>query len=645
MLRYLKNRYLDFNLGKKIIVLITLFITLVPTTLIATLSFIYYKVGIQSLFDEQISKAISQTVEIADRYLREHKDNIKLDVLFLAKDIEKNYDVLVDEPSLFITFLDKEVELRNLSETIVFQYDKIIAKNTFSFSYAFEKLPIDDLLIADGGDVVILNSKNEDKVQALVKLNYFANTYLIVGRYIDQSIIDYLKSSHGSAIKYHDIKSDLDKTQQRLKFSFFAASIILCVISLILGRKLALFITRPLNDLVNATEKLKSGDFSYYLPEKKGNDETAILTRAFNQMTTTLSEQHFKLIKFNEIINERRRYIEKILSEISSGVITLDNSNRIQLANQSAKKILKIPTIKKNAYLNDIFAELIEPVNAAITTKKDFTKSNLKITRSNANYYLFIRIGVIFSNELVETVIITFDDVTELLSAQRASAWGDVARRVAHEIKNPLTPISLAAERIRVKYKPENDTHVFEKYVDTIIKHADDIQKIVVEFVEFAKIPKPTLQKVDIIALCKEVLFSQKVTTPYISLIFMKTLSKQCYIYCDSTQISQVLINILKNSAESIDQKIATDKNFKGKIKLKTIVIDNKIIEISISDNGIGMNNSILGKVFEPYVTSKSKGTGLGLAIVKKILEDHGGTIDIAPNKGGVEVKFRLPLI
>jgi two-component system nitrogen regulation sensor histidine kinase NtrY len=648
MISDLRKRYINSSLSKKIIILITIFITIVPALLIGTLAIAYYKIGVQSLFDEQISKSISQTVEVADRYLKEHKDNIRADALALAKDIEKNYNALLEEPVFFTPFLDKQAELRNLSEIVVFQYDRIIAKNSFAFAFAFERLPEAELMEADSGEVVILNSISEDKVRAVIKLSHFLNTYLLVGRYVDQSIIDYSKSTQGSALRYNDLMADLESTQFKLEVTFIIAFVILCLISLTLGRKLAVFITQPLNELVDATKKLKSGDFSYKLPEKQGKDETAVLTRAFNQMTATLAKQRSELMRFNKIIDERRRFIEKILSEVSAGVITLDNANNILLVNQSAKNLLKLKTITKYASIYSIFPELAELVEKASNATDVITQSNLKINRDGSIFHLFVRIGSLLDEAgKVQTLIVTFDDITELVSAQRASAWGDVARRIAHEIKNPLTPIILAAERIKTKYLSQikNDPKNFDKYITTIIKHVQDIGCIVEEFVEFARIPSPKIKKHDLVSIAKELLFSQRVATNGINHEFISNVGKKCYVSCDSTQISQVLLNILKNAAESVEQRNAERlKGYQGNITLEINQKSKDFAEIRVTDNGIGIDSDVLEKIFEPYITTKPKGTGLGLAIVKKIIEDHGGIITVKPLDEGIEVRFTLPL-
>lgn len=646
MIRYLKVKYLNSSLRRKIIILISIFVTLVPTTLVAALAAAYYTVGIQALFNEKMSKSISQTVEIAERYLKEHKDNVRADVLAIAKDIDKNYYVLMEDPSLFTPFLDKQAELRNLSEVIIFQRDHIVAKNSFSFSFAFDLLPEAELAQAEKGDVVIIHTAREDKVRAILKLNNFVQTYILVGTYVDQSILDYLESTQGSAKSYNEIISDVKTTQMELKVIFVAAFIILLFVSFISGKKLAEFITRPLNDLADATRKLRDGDFSIKLPEKQGKDETAVLTRAFNEMTERLSKQRSELIKVNKLIDERRRFIEKVLSEVSAGVITIDDKYNVLVMNQSARAMLHATSKKKHLNVNEIFPEIEHLIEKSKEHPEELTNENVKIVRDDTTRHLLVRIGVIISDDnQIETIVITLDDITELVSAQRTSAWADVARRVAHEIKNPLTPISLAAERLKTKYTKEikSDPSNFEKYIDTISRHVQDIGLIVEEFVEFARIPTPKLKKNDISKVISEVMFSQKVAYKDIEYKLNSKVGDKFDVLCDASQISQVLLNILKNASESIMSK-AGDQKYKGVVSITISKKNNDLAEIKIVDNGAGIEKEVVEKIFEPYVTTKSEGTGLGLAIVKKIIEDHGGAISIKPLEDGAEVRFTLQI-
>jgi two-component system, NtrC family, nitrogen regulation sensor histidine kinase NtrY len=647
MFRRLKNKYLNSNLKRKIVILITLFITLIPTTLAAILSFTYYKLGIESLFNEQTSKAINGTFEIAQQYLKEHKDNIRADILAIAKGIDLNYTNLIDDPDSFVLYLDKQAEFRNLSEVLVFQPDRIISKNTFSFSFAFEKIPEVALQKADDGDVVIIATSSNDKVRALLRLNNFVHTYLLVGMYVDQSILDYLKNTKGSADKYRNLITDLRLTQIKLEIAFICTFIILCSLAIMLGSKLATVITDPLKNLVDATEKLKEGDFTIKLAEKPGRDETAVLTRAFNKMTETLSFQRSALIKANSLIDERVRFIEKVLSEISAGVIALNSAKNITLINNSATMLLDYSRkIKKRTPIYDVFPEVGGLIEKATTNPETIISDNLRIDKDNKKLHFFVRIGCLSNKrtDMIESFIITFDDITELMSAQRNAAWSDIARRIAHEIKNPLTPINLAAERLKKKFSREvSDEENFGQYIDTIIRHVREIGSMVEEFVTFARIPAPKLRKNNLNKIIEDAVFSQQVIFKKISYVFNRKIDN-IFVNCDAIQISQTLSNILKNAAESIETKLQiSDKEFKGEI-LIDVVSSDKQVTVKISDNGSGMDSELLDKAFEPYVTTKLNGTGIGLAIVKKIMEDHGGVIAISPNKQeGLIVSFSLP--
>ncbi|MCE2993141.1 MAG: ATP-binding protein [Alphaproteobacteria bacterium] len=648
MINYLKAIYINSSLRKKIIILISLFVTLTPLTLVSILAFTYYKLGIASAFNEQMAKAISETVYIADLYLKEHKDAIKGDILAIAKDIEHSYYTLATNPEVFGAFLDKQSEVRNLAEIVVFQKEHIIAKNSFSLSFAFEKLPEHALTEAASGDVVILSNTQSDKVQALIKLTSFSQTYLLVGMYVDQSIINHLNESKGSAEEYTYILKDLKSAQMKLTIVFIVLIALISIASILLGKKLAEIITEPLNSLVNATLKLKEGDFSIKLPEQQGKDETAILTRAFNQMTSTLALHRSELIKSREIINERRRFIEKVLAELSAGVITLDSKGKILLMNSSAKTLINVSQDIELTSIKQVLPEAIELIDKAKADHANIVQTNLKLSKDDVVRHLFLKIGTLMdSKNKVETVIITFDDITELVKVQRMAAWGDVARRVAHEIKNPLTPITLAAERIQSKFLKQisEDTDVFKKYIDTIINHSNDIHVIVEEFVEFGRIPEAHIQTADIIKVVKDAIFSQKAV--YRDIKFELNASKKSLkAKCDYMQISRVLINLLKNAAESIQQKkLIQENSYTGLITVEIELKDAQTVDIKVCDNGLGIQKEMQDKIFEPYVTTKSHGTGLGLAIVRKILEDHGSVMSFKPLAEGVEFKFSLLLV
>ncbi len=647
MLNFLKHRFERTTLRKKIIIVITVVASLVPTVLISTLAFTYYKLGIEALFNEKISTAISSTVYVAEAYLQEHKKNITSDVLSIASDIERNLPILMEDEHNFVLFLDKQAELRKLSEVYVFRKDELIAKNSFSLSMLFERVPDQDLKKAESGEVVMIDV-TEEKVRALIKLhNFFGDTYLMVGKFVDPSIIEHLSNTKGSADQYQIMLHEIKATQTRLELMLILVSILTCAGSIMLGIRLSKVIILPINKLVEATELITKGDYSIKVAEKNGKDETTILIRAFNHMITTISDQREKVLNYNRIINERRRFIEAVLSEISAGVLTINSNGKITLYNSSAAKLLSIKRSEKLYDFTHFLPEISELIDSVKENPQTVLSNNIEIIRDSCKSYFFVRIGAQLNEEgVIDNLIVTFDDITELVAAQRSAAWADVARRIAHEIKNPLTPIQLSAERIKHKYFDQisSEKDNFSKYIETIIKHVSDIERIVEEFISFARIPAPVLKKNDICKIINDTLFEQRYVFKKIKYSFDSDVPS-CYVYCDSSQISQVLLNILKNAGESIDarQKNSED-DYQGAINISLTYNKEGFVQIEINDNGQGIEPTMIDRIFEPYVTTKVKGTGLGLSIVKKIIEDHGGQIFIKRSPEGVSVLLTLEL-
>lgn len=642
MFKKLGRKFSNATLRLKIVIMMSLMVTVTPTILVSVLAFTYYHIGVESLFNEKISKVVTESVDIAEAYLKEHKENIKTDILAISKDIERNYFTLKEDPSLFTPFLDKQAELRNLSEIMVFQRDKVIAKNSFTLSLAFEKFPEEQLNSITDLEPVIINTKSDDKVRAIIKLNEFTQTYLLVGMFVDREIINHLKNSQGSASTYQLLLRDINKSRLKLEIAFFVVSGLLCTIAILIGMSLAKNITKPINRLVKATENVSKGDFSITLRERPGKDEISILTRAFNNMTSTLEVQRKQLVQFNNLIDERRRFIEAVLAEVTAGVIVISVEEEITLFNTSAGNLLKLNNIKGGTKVETVFSEIKEMISEVQQDPSNIVQQHCEIIRGNKKMHLFIRIGAqLNSSSEIESYIVTFDDISDLVSAQRLAAWGDVARRIAHEIKNPLTPIQLSAERLKSKFATQftdKEKEKFEKYVDTIVRHVEGIGKIVEEFVQFSRIPAPKLSKTNLMKLVKDSVFLFK--NAYKNIKFkINSEQKSITAICDHTQITQVLTNLIKNSCESI-----ISKGNKGYINIDITQDDNKNIFLKITDNGLGFGKDVLDRAIEPYVTTKSEGTGLGLAIVKKIVEDHGGKLMIANAEEGAEITFSLKL-
>lgn len=645
--RYARHT-IQSSIKRRIVFLIVGFVTVTPTVLIALLASTYYYLGIESLFNEKISNALSETVKIAELYLDEHNAIIKSDILGVAKDIERNAALLTENTKNFDDLWIKEAELRSISEGMVFTKDNQIISKTFSsLALFFAKIPQEAIESADNGEVVILDNRDDDKVRAVVKLFGFEDTYLLIGKNVDQNILNHLTSSQGSQAQYQSLLREIGNTRIRLGIAFIILSITLCVMSVYVAIRLARKIARPINQLVSATTYIKHGDFSIRVPEGKGNDETVILAKAFNQMTGHIEEQTKELKKVNKVLNERSRFIETVLKDISTGLIVIKPSGEIALCNHSAYILLEM---EEGALIGKDYKVVIEEIGDLIEKSAInagiVVSDNITFRIKNKELHLFVRVNAdIGENTVINRYIVTIDDMTTLVQAQKSAAWGEVARRIAHEIKNPLTPITLAAERLLSKFSKQvtEDKTLFEKYVNTITNHVEDIGNIVEEFVEFAKRDKINKANIDVLKIIQEVKFSHESISSNIAISLINK-AENTFVFGDKTKLSQLFVNLIKNSIEAIDARVNNDSSFsRGKIDIK-IVSNRDAITISIKDNGIGIPKEIIPKIHDPYVTTKKSGTGLGLSIVKKIVEDHMGVIKIKNNKSsGVEVMVSFP--
>jgi two-component system nitrogen regulation sensor histidine kinase NtrY len=645
VIKKLKKKFLNISLKKKFIILIAGIATVSPIFLIGILSLIYYYIGIESLFNDQVSKAVSDTVNVARLYLKENNEKIKFELLQIEKIIERQIKV-IDESTELNQILEEQVRSSSISEAIIFTKDGVIARSSLSFSLIsqIQKITPEDYNKIYEEKVVLLENQDGDKIRAITKLDsiFRSDVYLLIGKFIDKEIVDYLKKTQDSKNKYYYLLADLKFTKRNLQIAFIIISSLMCLFSFIISVKLGNIIANPLNKLLNATSKIKLGDYSIRVPEKNSEDEVSQLAKAFNKMTQTIEAQHNQIKAAYKNIDERVKFIETVLKEISSGVIALDNSGYISLYNNSAKKLLNLEDNNLNQHISKIIPEINLLINNLLNAPQDILNENLIIKRKGKSIHLFIKIGAVIIENKVKNIVISFEDITQLVSAQREAAWSDVAKRIAHEIKNPITPIQLAAERLQSKFAnliEKKHLKNYNKYIDTIIRNVNDIHSIVSEFIQFARIPKPKLASYNINEIINEVIFSQKNIYKKIRYSFDYYIHNN-NVYCDKTQITQVLTNIVKNSAESI---ISSD-NTKGTIKIKIEKVNDEYIKIIIEDNGGGINTDLIDKITEPYITTKNTGMGLGLSIVKKILEDHESKLHLLNIKDGLRIYFNLKI-
>src|SRR5881409_813100 len=420
--------------------------------------------------------------------------------------------------------------------------------------------------------------------------------------------------------------------------------------SVLIGLNFANRLVAPIRRLMGAANIVSTGDLHVQVPVLKSEGDLAQLGETFNKMTQELRTQRDELVNASDLIDSRRRFIEAVLSSASAGIIGVDASGSVGILNRSAEKLIGYAESETLDHpLSDIIPELDDMMKTAREGTQRLVQGQITINRDGRERNLSVRVSAEQTSQSRDSYIITLDDITELVSAQRTSAWADVARRIAHEIKNPLTPIQLSAERIRRKFGKVivEDKCIFEQCTDTIVRQFDDIRRMVDEFSRFARMPKPVMEGEDVADTVRQVVFLMRVGHPDLEIV-TDVKEEPLRAQFDRRLISQALTNIIKNATEAIEA-VPPDTLGKGRIEVVAAREGDDVV-IDVIDNGIGLPKVSRSRLLEPYVTTREKGTGLGLAIVGRVLEDHGGRIelhdaaDIRPGSRGAWMRLRFAI-
>ena len=629
------------RLQKKILLIFSL-LSGIPALILAVLAAIFSYHMVNSWFDTRISNVLNESVYIAESYLKEYQETFKAKARNIADELDDNilqHDLASNLP-LFTNILNSLVRLNDMSEAVIFHGRVPIVKGRFGNALSLETIPDEYYTRAINGEAVVFKTFN--KIRIIQKLHSIPNSLLIVGKYIDNKANDHIKQSIAVAEEYKAIGNNLAKFQLKFYIAFITASLIIICVASLIGISFSANIVKPIIKLVEATKSIKDGNFSVKLPEGPKDDEIANLSRAFNLMAEKVSEQQQNLINACENLDRKNKFVEMILSGVSTGIIALSPEYKVELINDAGMKILQLQQTKELT-LGQILPEMIPLIDRASLSKSKGIIREIKIKRDGHLLTFLVKVAVEHNeNGNISSYIIALEDMTKVFQAQRHEAWSDIARRIAHEVKNPLTPIYLGAERIKQKYsKYIKDKKNFNMYVNTIMKHSQDIGTIIEEFSRFARMPLPTFEKLDLSSLIRDVLFSYKMQDS--SIQFKSKIQQNVTGFFDNTQIRQLLSNIIKNAEESILS--APDLDKKSTFIQVSLSTKKDFAYIQVEDSGKGFNDKTLNKVTEPYFTTKTKGTGLGLAIVKKIVDDHEGKLIIKNNtKGNAVVEVMLPL-
>jgi two-component system nitrogen regulation sensor histidine kinase NtrY len=618
-------------------------VAVAPAIVVACFAVAFFHFGIQGWFNDPVREAVTESLQVSRGYLDEHRDNIRAVALEMANDLTRAGQFLTADPSVFAEILATQTTLRGLTEAVI--YDpltrQVLAAAGLFAGMGFELPPQSVTSQAQSGDVVVLAAGDSTRVQAVAKLDSTPPLMLMIGRPVDPAILDHMQRTEQAVAEYQRLDASRSWLQVAFAWIFAIVALMVLLTAVAIGLVLANQIARPIGRLIQAAERVRSGDLGVRVTEAPTGDELAGLSRAFNRMTGQLAAQRGELMEAYSQIDERRRFTETVLSGVSAGVIGLDASGRIELPNRAADDLLGCDLLSAiGRELADVVPEFADLLHEAAASPERARTAEIEIGPPTRRRTLLVRIGADLSGGRTDGFVVTFDDITELQSAQRKAAWADVARRIAHEIKNPLTPIQLAAERLKRRFAREitSDPETFTQCADTIVRHVGDIGRMVDEFSSFARMPQPVIKTEDVGRIAREALVLQRTARPQIAW-HSEIPERGPMAACDRRLVSQALTNLLQNAADAV-----TMRESAGRIGVRVEQADDDV-RIIVTDDGIGLPQEDRARLTEPYVTHKPKGTGLGLAIVKKIMEDHGGrlTLDDRHDGPGAVAALILP--
>ena len=632
-------------------------LALVPTVLVALFAGLTVNIGLEGWFSERVQQVVGTSLSAAEAYQDEHRRDLRDDALLLARvlnDAGHGAPVL-DDGTIRTVLTDAQALIqRGLREAYVIDgAGSIRARGDRSYRFWYEQPSEAQFQTADREGFVLIEDWPNSEFRALVHLDRLANRYLYVTRDVDGGLLGLLDDTRATVGEYQE----LERTRSRVLFEFsllyLGFALLLVAAAIWLGLWFAERLARPIGQLAAASEQVGKGNLDVQVPEPDTGDEIQTLGESFNRMTRQLKQQRLELVESYRTTEDQRRLFDSVLTSVTAGVIGLDEDGQIDFVNRSATRLLAIDPVGDHdrplAQAVPEFAPLFDRLGSSVA---DSVQDEVRLNRDGRIESLLVRIGARLADDgSIAGYVIAFDDVTELVSAQRMAAWGDVARRVAHEIKNPLTPIQLSAERIRRKFgklaaSPE-DREAIGQYTDVIIRQTGDLRRIVDEFSRFARMPEPDRRETDLARLLREAVVLQQDAIE--GGVDTDIPAEPVIVDCDAGMMGQVFTNLLKNAGEAVrDRARGPEAGDWTPRVAANMTARPDAVTIRICDNGVGLPED-RGRLFEPYVTMKPGGTGLGLPIVKKIIEEHGGTLtltDAPPDPTGhrgAMAEIRIP--
>jgi two-component system nitrogen regulation sensor histidine kinase NtrY len=602
-------------------------IAAVPTILIAVVASTTLHRGLDRFFSTHTRVLIEQSLIVAEAYINEHVQAIRAEDVVVASDLVRARPLFDQNRDQFQKLLTAEAIQRGLSAAIVINSD--------GSTVVRADVPADAKIVLPTAEVLAAVTETDpqavfgDHAAAVVKLHDYDDMYLYVAGLLNPQVVKQLRATSQSLAEYGELEAHSLGIQIAFALMFAVIALIVLLSSAWIGLDFANRLVAPIRRLIGAANEVSTGNLNIQVPVRSSEGDLARLGETFNNMTQELRTQHDDIVRARDLIDSRRRFTEAVLAGASAGVIGVNADGRVSILNRSAERLIgRVENEALGVPLAKVAPELAEIFDAARSGNQRLVQRQIAVTREGQERNYSVRVTSEQATESEHGFVITIDDITELVLAQRTSAWADIARRIAHEIKNPLTPIQLSAERLRRKYGKSitEDPAVFEQCTETIVRQVDDIKRMVDEFSRFARMPKAVIADEDVAETVRQVVFLLRVGHPDID-FDVELAAEAMPARFDRRLISQALTNIIKNATEAIGAVPVAELG-RGRIIVRA-QRDGKEVIVDVIDNGIGLPKENRARLLEPYVTTREKGTGLGLAIVGRILEEHGGRIEL----------------
>ncbi len=606
---------------------------LIPTVSVAVFAVLTINVGIEGWFSERVREVVGNSLLAAQAYADEERQGLRDDAIGLARSIDRARRAGIELSDSELLGEGQRQIQRGLREAYMIDgTGEIRARGDRSYLFNYDPPTPEQIAAAgaaEGAGVRLIEDWANNEFRALVRLNSFVDRFLYISREVDGEILSLLDETQETIRLYQQLESERGRMLFEFGLLYLAFAVIIILAAVWLGLWFAERLSGPVGRLTGAAQQVGAGDLDVQVREDDGDDEIAMLGRYFNQMTRQLKGQRNTLLDNTRQIERRRRLFDSVLSSVTSGVVGLDPEGRVTFVNRSAMRLLDWEEEQQSLALTVAVPEFGPLYETLTTTATEATQQEIKVSRQGRMENLLVRMATRRADDgRLEGYVVAFDDVTDLVSAQRMAAWGDVARRIAHEIKNPLTPIQLSAERIRRKFTPKlgEDGDSLEQLTGVIIRQTGDLRRIVDEFSKFARMPEPDRRAEDLGQLVRDAVLLQRTGRPDIKLV-SDVPAGNIPALIDGTMITQALTNLIKNAGEAIDtlRQNAPTEALEPQVQVH-LRVEGATAHITIADNGVGLPED-RARLFEPYVTTRSEGTGLGLPIVKKIIEEHGGSL------------------